>query len=183
MNSQQKFREPNPFGHVYDGKFSSDGYAVCSACNCQENTSEAARSCTETMLGRTLIELRKALHEACRKLNDGSAWADESEEFYRMCKLAKFNRVRGAMSEKVEIKVPFAEEFDDYHEIDHLVNDINERANAEPKLKGIEVAFCGNYLGVFYVGRKPPRKKIKEIVKESLGIDDDEHEIEWIWEH
>ncbi|MHA2279920.1 MAG: hypothetical protein ACXAC5_03460 [Promethearchaeota archaeon] len=91
------------------------------------------------------------------------------------------------MTEKVEIKVPFAQEFDDYHDIDHLADDINELARAHPKIKGIEVAACGftylaHYIGVFYIGRKPSRKKIKEIVEESLGIDDKEHEISWIWE-
>lgn len=32
--------------------------------------------------------LKTALYKACERLNDGSAWADESEEFYEMCKLS-----------------------------------------------------------------------------------------------
>lgn len=87
------------------------------------------------------------------------------------------------MIEKIEIKVPFAKEFGDYHEIDHLANDINELAYAHPAIKSIEVAFCGHYyIGVFYVSRTPSRERLKEIVKESLGIDDEEHEIQWTWE-
>ncbi len=30
----------------------------------------------------------ETLYEACERLDDGSAWADESEEFYEMCKLS-----------------------------------------------------------------------------------------------
>ena len=33
-------------------------------------------------------ELRKALYAACERLNDGSAWADDSEKFHEMCKLS-----------------------------------------------------------------------------------------------
>ncbi len=55
--SQQNFREPNLFGHVYDGNESDDGYAVCSACHHREDTTEAAKPCKGTMLGRKLLRL------------------------------------------------------------------------------------------------------------------------------
>jgi hypothetical protein len=85
--------------------------------------------------------------------------------------------------EVVEIKVPFAEEFGDYHDIQDLADGINQLAHAHPALKSVEVARCGNhYIGVFYVGRQPSRKRLKEIVKESLGVDDKEHEICWDWD-
>lgn len=61
--SQLKFRQPDQFGHVYDGKV-QDGYAVCSACDSVENTSEAASPCTGTFLGNKLtktIQLEVAL--------------------------------------------------------------------------------------------------------------------------
>lgn len=55
--SQQRFQEPNLFGHVYDGQTPpDDGYAVCTACGCRENTLEAAKPCPETMVGRRLAE-------------------------------------------------------------------------------------------------------------------------------
>ncbi len=63
-NQQQNFREPNLFGHVYDGSSNTEGYAVCSACRCIENTDEAARACEGTSLGRKLIELEDRCHEA-----------------------------------------------------------------------------------------------------------------------
>lgn len=54
---QQKFREPDLGGHVYDGQVSAEGYAVCSACHCHENTKAAANPCTGTMLGKHLTRL------------------------------------------------------------------------------------------------------------------------------
>lgn len=33
--------------------------------------------------------LRKSLYTACERLDDGSAWADDSEEFVAMCKLSR----------------------------------------------------------------------------------------------
>ncbi|MHA2279918.1 MAG: hypothetical protein ACXAC5_03450 [Promethearchaeota archaeon] len=35
-------------------------------------------------------KLQKALYAACERLDDGSAWADESEEFQKMCKLSGY---------------------------------------------------------------------------------------------
>lgn len=35
-----------------------------------------------------ICTLKAALYKACKRLNDGSAWADESEEFFEMCKLS-----------------------------------------------------------------------------------------------
>ena len=61
MESQQKFMEPNLFGHVYDGQKSEDGYAICSACDCQENTQKATLPCEGTMLGRKLSSLTQSL--------------------------------------------------------------------------------------------------------------------------
>lgn len=88
------------------------------------------------------------------------------------------------MTKEVRIEVPFAQEFSDYHEIDHLADDINDVAHAQPSLKCTEVAFCGSYyIGVFYVGRLPSRKRLKEIVKKSLEIDDKEYEIDWAWKN
>lgn len=88
------------------------------------------------------------------------------------------------MKKKVEIEVPFAQEFGDYHDIDHLADDINGLAHGCPAIESTEVVHCGNYyIGVFYIGRIPSRKRLKEIVKESLGIDDEEHEINWVWDN
>lgn len=60
---QQNFREPDLFGHVYDGQKADDGYAVCSACDCRENTEVAAQPCKGTMVGRGFIRLQNALSQ------------------------------------------------------------------------------------------------------------------------
>ena len=89
--------------------------------------------------------------------------------------------VLDVLKEHGEPGLPFAIEFDDYHDIDWFVDDINRNVNKGPRLKGIEVAFVpnGNYIGLFYIGRKPSEKRIKKIVEETTGFTDEEDEIEW----
>lgn len=48
-------------------------------------------NCPICTLKTALYQLQTALYKACERLNDGSAWADESEEFLEMCKIAEFN--------------------------------------------------------------------------------------------
>lgn len=48
-------------------------------------------------------ELRKVLYAACERLNDGSAWADESEEFYEMCRLSGHSHPALATGESDEM--------------------------------------------------------------------------------
>jgi len=92
--SQQSFREPNLFGHVYgkDPSLNSDGYGICLACRCKENTDATVVPCTGTMLGRKLAKLANMLHMACDRLDDGTAWADESKEFYEMKRMLKYHQ-------------------------------------------------------------------------------------------
>lgn len=55
--TQQNFRQPNMHGHVYDGKKTDTGYAMCSACRCVETSIGAAQPCKVTALGRKLTDL------------------------------------------------------------------------------------------------------------------------------
>lgn len=91
--------------------------------------------------------------------------------------------VEDVLKERDELKLPFAVEFSDYHDIDGFIDEVNESVNTGPRLKSVEVAFCaGSYIGLFYIGRKPSETKIKRIVEETTGCTDEENDIEWVWD-
>lgn len=74
---------------------------------------------------------------------------------------------------KIQIEVPYAKRFGDYHEIDHHVDDINELVPSR-KIKAVEVAFdAPDYIGLFYVGRRPLLAEIKKIVARDCGPADE----------
>ncbi len=54
--------------------------------------------------------------------------------------------------------------FGDYHDIDYLVNDLNKLGMFNKKIRCAEVGFSGEYWGVFYIGRKPKKADIKELL-------------------
>lgn len=70
----------------------------------------------------------------------------------------------------IQINVPYAKKFNDYHDIDCHAEDINDvgfvregHVFREAKLKAYECGFDGHYyLGLFYVGKRPSRSEIKE---------------------
>ncbi|MEE8113689.1 MAG: hypothetical protein V3T23_04985 [Nitrososphaerales archaeon] len=70
---------------------------------------------------------------------------------------------------------PVVESFADYHYIDDFAHDLNKLFKA--KIRCAEVGFSGHYWGVFYVGRKPNKAAIKELL-DKAGFepmyDDDE---------
>lgn len=81
------------------------------------------------------------------------------------------------MITRIEITATFPQvgSFDDYHAIDHLVNDLNKLGILDQKVRCAEVGFSGEYWGVFYIGRKPAKAVIKELL-DAAGYEPDE---EW----
>lgn len=80
---------------------------------------------------------------------------------------------------QVHIGVPYAKAFDDYHDIDAHAEAINGAPIEGLPLKAYECGFDGhNYIGLFYIGRRPLVSEIKEIVQRDCEISDD---IEWSW--
>ena len=79
--------------------------------------------------------------------------------------------------QNIAIQVPFVHEFDDYHDIDHLADDLNEIAGAKPRVKCAEVAFDGRYWGLFWTGRKPKKAEIRTMLAESDFETDEESKI------
>ena len=69
MATQQSFSEPNLFGHVY-GQNVQEGYAVCSACDCVENTNKATQPCQGTMLGCKLLHSNKEIDKLVQWIHD-----------------------------------------------------------------------------------------------------------------
>lgn len=78
------------------------------------------------------------------------------------------------------ITVPFAKSFSNYHEIEGFADSINEVVDSSwvklnGKLKSYEYAPCvseeldGVYIGLFYVGKRPSRSAIREIVKQDCS--------------
>ena len=57
---------------------------------------------------------------------------------------------------------PIVEEFRDYHDIDEFADNLNKVFNK--RVRCAEVGFSGDYWGVFYVGRKPTKAVIKELL-------------------
>ena len=70
---------------------------------------------------------------------------------------------------------PVVTDFDDYHYIEDYAYDLNKIF--KEKIRYAEVGFSGRYWGVFYVGRKPNKAVIKELL-DKAGFepmyDDDE---------
>jgi hypothetical protein len=63
---------------------------------------------------------------------------------------------------KIKLKFPFVEGFGDYHEIKCKADDLNE-IFAE-RIKSKEIAFDGEYWGVFYVGKLPHKNELKKML-------------------
>ncbi len=81
---------------------------------------------------------------------------------------------------KVTIEVPYAAQFDDYHDIPEHCEKLRTTGG---KLISFECGFNDCYIAIFYVGRRPSNKKIKEIVKRDLKWSKEEmEEIRWTWE-
>ena len=81
----------------------------------------------------------------------------------------------------LKITVPYALRFEDYHEIDAHAESINAASRElGGKLKIYECAFSpnGRYIGLFYIGRRPSRTAIKQIVLRDCGKIED---TAWLW--
>lgn len=65
--------------------------------------------------------------------------------------------------------LPQVSHFEDYHDIDHLAYGLNKLGMIDQTIRCAEVGFCdgGRYWGVFYVGRKPAKAVIKELLDAS----------------
>jgi len=74
---------------------------------------------------------------------------------------------------KTKIKFPFVDSYGDYHEIEELRDDLNEIFTKTIKCK--EVAFDGNYWGLFYVGKLPKKSTVKKLLLEAGWADNLEH--------
>ena len=81
---------------------------------------------------------------------------------------------------KLTIKFPFIRGFSDYHEIDYYAEDLNEIF--VDKVKGIELGLDYNsrdYIGLFYIGQKPPKEVINKLLKQGdICFDEPQEEIE-----
>ncbi len=62
---------------------------------------------------------------------------------------------------------PIVDSFWDYHEIDYLAAEINKLGMFDKKIRCEEVGFCGDYWGVFYVGRKPAKAVIDKMLADA----------------
>lgn len=71
---------------------------------------------------------------------------------------------------KLTATFPVVEEFHDYHDIDVFAADLNRLfGKGKNTIRNLEIGFCENgmYWGVFYVGRKPNKAVIKELLDDS----------------
>lgn len=70
---------------------------------------------------------------------------------------------------------PIVGDFQDYHDIQHYADDLNKLF--DKTIRNAEVGFSagGCYWGVFYIGRKPAKAVIKELL-DAAGYEPDE---EW----
>ena len=59
---------------------------------------------------------------------------------------------------------PFVKRFCDYHYIDEALECYQDLV---PNMKSEEIAFDGDYWGLFYTGRKSSNKRVKELLLES----------------
>ena len=102
--SKPGFIEPNRHGHVYQGKTTSDGYAVCSACDCVENTGEAASYCPVTSIGRELYKLTtlvKILSDPPMTMEQAKKELDRIGEYAPM-EESEINRIVDAVMLQIE---------------------------------------------------------------------------------
>ena len=66
----------------------------------------------------------------------------------------------------VNITLPTILKFDDYHNIDDLVYNVN--LISTEKIKGKEIGFDGkNYVGIFYTKTLPSKSEINELLKQN----------------
>lgn len=66
---------------------------------------------------------------------------------------------------------PVVADFRDYHDIDEFADTLNKVFDV--KIRCAEVGFSGHYWGVFYVGRKPNKAVIKELL-DKAGFEPEE---------
>ena len=71
---------------------------------------------------------------------------------------------------------PAVREFQDYHDIHHYADDLNKLFNNPKVIRNEEIAFDagGCYWGVFYVGRKPSKAVIKELLDKAGFVPDED---------
>lgn len=74
---------------------------------------------------------------------------------------------------KLKIKFPFVKSFYDFHYIPNYRDDLNEIF--VDKIRCYECGFDGDYWGVFYIGKRPDRKTVKTMLKNS-GFNHDEND-------
>lgn len=84
-----------------------------------DNIQERWTVATKLALLDEVNKLRETLHKACERLDDGSAWADDSEEFLEMCKLSGHSH-------------PCLPEFTRRKESDDIYPEKEAEANAKP---------------------------------------------------
>lgn len=67
---------------------------------------------------------------------------------------------------KLTATFPAVREFQDYHDLYHYADDLNKLFSSSKVIRYNEVGFCdgGCYWGVFYIGRKPSKSVIKELL-------------------
>lgn len=74
---------------------------------------------------------------------------------------------------KLKIKFPFVEGFGDYHYIDDKLYQFEQIFAT--KIKAKEIAFDGEYWGVFYVEKLPKKETLKKMLLEAGFRDDLEY--------
>lgn len=64
---------------------------------------------------------------------------------------------------------PAVREFQDYHDIQHYADDLNKLFSDPKVIRNEEIGFDagGCYWGVFYVGRKPAKAVIKQLLADA----------------
>ena len=85
------------------------------------------------------------------------------------------------MITRIELTATFPQvgHFGDYHDIDHLAYDLNKLGMFDQKIRCSEVGFSGEYWGVFYVGRKPAKAVIKELLDNAGFVEDNGENEGW----
>ncbi len=67
----------------------------------------------------------------------------------------------------LSVEFPILENFDDYHDIDDRADSLTKMFGK--KISGAEIGFCedSQYWGIFYVGRKPNKAAIKQLMADA----------------
>lgn len=73
----------------------------------------------------------------------------------------------------MKTKIPLVKGFGDYHDIYAFEDELNEVI--VPRIKSKEIAFDGEYWGVFYVSKLPPKDKLKKLLIAAGWSDQFEH--------